>query len=108
MKNLGIREQAELLRHLGHPTRLAILEELQSGVKCVTDIRTLLKIPQPNISQHLAILRQHQIVDYYEEGQQRCYYLKRPSLVQMLFNFISGDYPEETNNDEQVVCCCPK
>ncbi len=93
MKNLDVREQAELLRQLGHPTRLAILGELQGGVKCVTDIRDLLEIPQPNISQHLAILRQHRIVDYYEEGQLRCYYLRRPALVQALFRLLSGEYP---------------
>lgn len=99
MKSLSIREKAELLRQLGHPTRLAILQELMKGGKCVTDIRDLLEVPQPNISQHLSVLRQQRIVDYSEDGKLRCYYLKRPVLVHALFEFISGEYPEESANN---------
>jgi len=109
MKSLNIREQAELLRQLGHPTRLAILQELMKGGKCVTDIRDLLEVPQANVSQHLMVLRQQRIVDFSEDGKLRCYYLKRPALVHALFKFISGEYPEEsanqTNNGEQISCC---
>ena len=105
----NIREKAELLRYLGHPVRLAILEELLKGSKCVTDIRDLLEVSQPNVSQHLTVLRQQRIVDYSEDGKLRCYYLKRPALVHALFEFISGEYPEEsannTTNDGQMACC---
>ncbi len=109
MNTLTLRERAELLRQLGHPVRLAILEELMKGGKCVTDIRDLLEVPQPNVSQHLTVLRQQRIVDFSEDGKLRCYYLRRPALVQALFEFISGRYPEETqnntNNGGQVACC---
>ena len=93
MRDLDTRERADLLRLLGHPTRLLILEGLARGVKCVTDMRDLLDIPQPNVSQHLAVLRQARIVDYYEDGRLRCYYLLRPALVEALLGFLSGDYP---------------
>ncbi len=102
MKDLDVRERAELLRLLGHPTRLLILEELARGVKCVTDIRDLLDIPQPNVSQHLAVLRQARIVDYHEDGRQRCYYLLRPALVEGLLGFLSGDYPAVERDREHV------
>ena len=102
MKNLDIREKAELLRLLGHPTRLLILEELAQGVKCVTDIRDLLDIPQPNVSQHLGVLRQARIVDFYEDGQLRCYYLLRPALVEALLGFQSGEYPLVKREREDV------
>lgn len=109
MEKLNIREKAELLRHLGHPTRLSILEKLLKGGKCVTDIRDLLEVSQPNISQHLSVLRQQRIVDYSEDGKLRCYYLKRPALVHALFKFISGEYPEEsatnTTTGEKADCC---
>jgi len=97
-----IRERAELLRLLGHPTRLLILQELARGVKCVTDIQDLLDIPQPNVSQHLAVLRQARIVDYYEEGRLRCYYLLRPALVAALLGFLEGDYPVERRGRGEV------
>jgi len=91
MKTLNLREKAELLRQLGHPTRLAILKKLLEGEKCVTDIRNLLEVPQLNISRHLSVLRQQRIVDYSEDGKLCCYYLKRPALVRALLEFISAE-----------------
>jgi ArsR family transcriptional regulator len=107
MEKLTIREKAEVLRQLGHPVRLAILEELMKGGKCVTDIRDLLDVPQPNVSQHLTVLRQQRIVDFTEDGKLRCYFLRRPSFVRALFDFISGSYPEvlKEEKDEPVACC---
>jgi ArsR family transcriptional regulator len=93
LKDLALREKAEYLKILGHPTRLSILDELLSGAKCVTDIKDLLDIPQTNVSQHLNSLRREKIVDYYEDGKLRCYYILRPKLVKNLFKFIDGDYP---------------
>ncbi len=101
---LDLRRGAELLRGLAHPTRLAILDELKNGPKCVSDIKELLHVSQPNLSQHLAVLRRERIVDYYEEGRQRCYYLTRPSLAQALMHFLSGDYPLTTGERRNVHC----
>lgn len=102
MKNLDIRDKADLLRQLAHPVRLLILEELFQGAKCVTDIKDVLDIPQPNVSQHLLILRRNRIIDFYEDGSLRCYYLLRPALVRGLFNFISGQYPIIHRDREEV------
>ncbi|NOY45530.1 MAG: winged helix-turn-helix transcriptional regulator [Deltaproteobacteria bacterium] len=102
MKGLNLREKAAMLRLLGHPTRLLILEELARGAKCVTDIRDLLNIPQPNVSQHLAVLRQARLVDFYEDGQLRCYYLLRPAFVTALLEFLGAEYPVTPREREDV------
>ncbi len=73
---------AELLKAFSHPTRLAILQELHAGPKCVTDMEELLPARQANISQHLAVLRHAKLVDYAQDGALRCYYLSRPKLVE--------------------------
>ena len=92
MKHLNLREKAEHLRLLAHPTRLAILQELSREAKCVMDIQDLLDAPQANVSQHLTALRHAQIVDYHEDGKLRCYYVTRPKLVKKLLEFLSGEY----------------
>ena len=102
MKNLDLREKAELLRQVAHPTRLLILEELAKGAKCVTDIQDLLEIPQSNVSQHLQVLRQARLVDFYEDGQLRCYYLLRPSFERALHQFLSGAYPVEKRDRDSI------
>jgi ArsR family transcriptional regulator len=93
------KDKVELLRVLVHPTRIALLRNLASGPKCVSDIQELLDIRQPNVSQHLAALRHDRIVDFHEDGKMRCYYIARPRLVRALLRFLHGDYP--------VVECSP-
>ncbi len=102
MQDLDLRQKAELLRVLAHPTRLAILEELATGAKCVTDIQDLLDIPQSNVSRHLSALRREHIVDFREDGNMRCYYVMRPKLVKGLLRFISGDYPAVPRSADSV------
>ncbi|MBI5789150.1 MAG: metalloregulator ArsR/SmtB family transcription factor [Candidatus Schekmanbacteria bacterium] len=93
MSTQEIKKKAQLLKMLSHPTRLLILEELAKGVRCVGEIEELLQVSQANVSQHLALLRYEQVVDYHEEGNLRCYYLKKQEFVQALFNFLAKEYP---------------
>ncbi|MFO0795507.1 MAG: metalloregulator ArsR/SmtB family transcription factor [Candidatus Brocadiaceae bacterium] len=102
MNKLDIRDKAEVLKLLGHPIRLLILEELAKGAKCVTDIKDLLEIEQSNLSQHLSVLRKLRIIDFYEDGALRCYYITRPLMVDTLFTFLSGNYPVIRCSREKV------
>jgi len=92
------REAADQLRLLGHPVRLALLDSLSRGPKCVTDMQDLLEVRQANISQHLSVLRRAKIVDYHEDGNLRCYYILRPGLVRDLMRFIGHEHPSEPKN----------
>ena len=69
------------LKALAHPTRLQIVAELLRGTKCVTDIQELLPVSQANISQHLTVLRHAGLVDFTQNGAQRCYSVSRPQLA---------------------------
>jgi ArsR family transcriptional regulator len=96
------KEKSQLLKIMAHPTRLMILAELAKGVKCVTEIEKFLEIPQANISQHLTILRHNKLVDFYEDGTLRCYYLLRPDMVRELFAFLNRDHPVIKRGKEEV------
>lgn len=87
------RSAAELLKAFSHPTRLAILQELLVGPKCVTDMEELLPARQANISQHLAVLRHASLVDYAQDGSLRCYYLSRPQLVEDMLALVGRGDP---------------
>ncbi|KPK50593.1 MAG: hypothetical protein AMK72_01775 [Planctomycetes bacterium SM23_25] len=86
-------EWAETLRAAAHPVRLMILAELLEGPKCVTAIRELLNARQPNVSQHLSILKHSGLVAFGREGPFRCYYLRRPAQVRAMFRLLESDYP---------------
>ena len=92
----------EMIKLVAHPARVAILDELSKGVKCVSDLQDFLEISQSNISQHLSALRHAGIIDYFVDGRLRCYFLKSPFVLDLL-EIIKKDYPEELQGPE----CCP-
>jgi len=82
-------ECAKAMKALAHPTRLQIVSELLNGTKCVTDIEDILPASQSNISQHLTVLRNANLVDFVQDGSQRCYYLCRPRLVKEIVALLA-------------------
>ena len=95
-----------ILKALGHPTRLQIVMELLQGTKCVTDIQELLPASQANISQHLTVLRNARIVDFAQDGSQRCYYVCRPELVEGVLALLRNEQPEIKK--PKLQCCLRK
>jgi len=93
---------ADLLKAIGHPVRLLILSQMRRGPKCVKLMREILDVPQPNVSQHLTVLRHAGLVAFIQDGGRRCYYLARPALVEALMTFIEGDYPNAKLTQEEV------
>jgi len=99
---LAIDNRIEILKIIAHPVRIKILEELMKGVKCVSDFEEFLEISQPNVSQHLSLLRRYRIIDYFIDGRLRCYFLRDP-MVPDLIEVIRKDYEEEL----PAPACCP-
>ncbi len=99
---LTVDNRIELLKVIAHPVRIKILEDLTLGVKCVSDFEEALDISQPNVSQHLKLLRSHQIVDFFVDGRLKCYFLKEP-LIPELLKLLKKEYEE----DLPPPACCP-
>ena len=76
--------KANIFRALSHPTRIAILEVLRDHELSARTIQEKLGIEQANLSQHLAILRSHQILVNRKDGNQVFYSIRNPVLVQVL------------------------
>ena len=73
MKN-KFEEISENFKALAHPTRLAIIVGLIKCDECnVTKMVEKLGLPQPNISQHLTILKNAGIIKGYRQGSEVCY-----------------------------------
>lgn len=74
--------QAELLKALAHPKRLEIIHLLRDQELSVSDIHTMLDLPQANISQHLMLLRDAQIVTTRRDGKQIYYSLSSEKIIE--------------------------
>jgi len=95
-------DKIELLKVIAHHTRIKLLEELTHGVKCVSDLEEFLEISQPNVSQHLSLLRRFGIIDYYVDGRLKCYFLVDPMIPDLL-EVLKKSYSEEL----PTPACCP-
>ena len=65
--------QAKMAKALAHPTRIAILEILRRGEVCVCEMGPELEASQANVSQHLAVLRDSNLVAAQREGTRMMY-----------------------------------
>lgn len=72
---------AELLKALAHPKRLEIIQLLRKQTLSVTEIQTMLDLPQANLSQHLQILRESGAVVTHRDGKQIFYRLSHPNFI---------------------------
>jgi len=96
-------ERAKLLRVMAHPVRLAILEVLCQRPHCVKHINSLIAIPQPHLSQHMAALRKERLVACRACGPVRCYYILRPTLVKRMIRLLREDHPLKERDGRAVV-----
>ena len=73
--------QAEVLRTLAHPRRLAIVHALAVGPRGVGRLAAELGMSQPNVSQHLAVLRGAGLVEAERDGREVRYRLADSDVV---------------------------
>ena len=79
-----LAEAAEVIRVLGHPVRLRIIECLEAGERTVSELQQRLRAPQAIVSQQLARMRAAGMVACRREGSSRYYRVADQRVVQML------------------------
>ncbi len=114
-------EQAsEIMKALGHPLRMQILEELRrEGEACVCHLEARLGQRQAYISQHLARLREARLVVDHREGMNIYYSLADESIGRLLD--LAGQVTTQVKSItrepslsrqphvvDPVLCPCPK
>jgi len=75
------RLQAEVLKTLSNPKRLEIVHLLAEGPREVGKLAEELGISQPNVSQHLALMRSAGIVEAERDGREVRYRLSDPEVI---------------------------
>jgi ArsR family transcriptional regulator len=70
MEKNGSSRWAEILKTIGHPVRIGIMEVLLGGDRNVSAIWGALGLAQSTVSQHLSVLRTKGIVQGERRGSQ--------------------------------------
>lgn len=78
------KSRANILKALGHPIRVQMLEALARGDRCVNDLRSLSTVCQANVSRHLACLKRVGLVTERRAGPRVLHHLACPGMLQAL------------------------
>ncbi len=101
--------QAQLLKMLTHPARLAILNILRDGEHCVCHMEAHLGFRQSYISQQVAVLREAGLIQDRRDGWNIFYRVADPKIylildaVQLVLGETNSPHPKTG-----VHCPCPK
>ncbi len=102
--------QANLLRAISHPIRLAVLEILRDGEQCVCHMEATLGIRQSSISQQLMILREAGLVEVRRDGNNMYYRVITPGVFDILdaVYAAAGKPKAVKHRHAKDECPCPK
>jgi ArsR family transcriptional regulator len=70
---MNYEKESELLKALGHPIRLKMVEGLMKHECNVNKVMSVLGLPQSTVSQHLGKLKEKGILVARKEGVRTCY-----------------------------------
>lgn len=84
------KEISQKFRALAHPARLKMVESLINKECCVGDIQKCLPLSQPNVSQHLHVLREAGIIIGKREKNRICYRILDTRVKEILETFDRG------------------
>jgi ArsR family transcriptional regulator len=81
VERASLEKRAKVISSLAHPSRLVIVEALESGEQTVSDLTTVVGSDISTVSRHLGVLRQAGIVSSRKEGNRVLYRLVTPCLT---------------------------
>ena len=76
---------------LAHPARLKIMANLMERECCVGDMQKCLSLSQPNVSQHLGVLKEAGIIVGRREKNKICYKISDDRIKKILNTFALGE-----------------
>lgn len=91
-----LERASRVIRVLGHPLRLRLLELLEGQERNVTDLVLATGVSQAMVSQQLRILRAEGVVDDHRDGPRVFYRIIEPKVSKILDCIRECDIPDLT------------
>jgi ArsR family transcriptional regulator len=110
-----VESASQLFRVMADPTRLRILHLLRAGELCVGDLVTVLDVPQPTASRHLAYLKRAGLITARKNSYWTFYSLApaRTQLRRKLLECLEADGAGRARDAKRLAAvrrnggCCP-
>jgi ArsR family transcriptional regulator len=84
---------AKRFKALAHPARILLLQRLTESECCVSEVGKCLGLSQPNVSQHLKILKEAGIIEGRREKTRICYRITDARISRILKIALEGEKP---------------
>ena len=101
-KQLLFEKQAEIVKAIAHPLRIAIVDFLKDGEQCVCDIAEHVDSERSNVSRHLSVMVNAGVLGYRKEGLKVIYKLKTPCILDF-FSCITACLKQQAKENEKLL-----
>ena len=101
-RQLLFEKQAEIVKAIGHPLRIAILDFLKDGEQCVFDIAQHLGSERSNVSRHLSVMVGAGVLGHRKEGLKVIYALKTPCILEF-FSCVTKVLKRQAKENEELL-----
>lgn len=81
---MSIEREVKIFKALAHPIRLKIVKKLLLGEVCVCELVEEIGFSQSNLSQHLKILKEAEILVSKKDGLQVKYYIYNKNIIDLI------------------------
>jgi len=101
-KALLFEKQAEIVKAIAHPLRIAILNFLADGEQCVCDIADYVGSERSNVSRHLSVMVKAGILGHRKEGLKVIYNFKTPCILEFL-SCVTAVLKQQAKESEKLL-----
>ncbi len=95
-------KQAEIAKAVAHPLRIAVIDFLKDGQRCVCDIAEQVGSERSNISRHLAVMVHAGVLTCRKDGLKVFYSLRTPCIAQCL-SCITRVVKQQAKDNEKLL-----
>jgi DNA-binding transcriptional ArsR family regulator len=99
---LLFEKQAEIVKAIAHPLRIAIVDFLKDGEQCVCDIAEHVGSERSNVSRHLSVMVKAGVLQCRKEGLKVIYKLKTPCILDFL-SCVTACLKEQLKEDKKLL-----
>lgn len=97
--------RANIIKAMGHPTRLFILEEIYKNERCVNELTEMIGSDISTVSRHLSVLKNSGLVLDEKRGNNIYYKLRTRCIVDFI-GCIETVIKTKIEDDIQIAQCC--
>lgn len=99
--------RAKIIKAMGHPSRLFIIEELSRRECCVNELTSMIGADASTVSKHLSVLKNAGLVTDEKRGNSIFYSLRCPCIMDFM-ECVEDVLSTNAKENIKILRCCKK